>query len=80
MLIVLDELFELFERDRGGRGKQSRRGVLSRLFGSGDDDAEAARSRRQYDDDDDDGLAYRGSQGARDGSRRRRDDFDFNDD
>ena len=88
---MLDELFEMFERDndRGGRradGAQKRgiRGFFSRRFGGGGsrpiDDAGAAPVARQYrdDDHDDDDDTY--GRDRRRGRRRDRDQddgFDF---
>jgi len=58
---MLDELLDLFERDRkpgAARPAGGLRGRLSRLFGGGaahdDDDRREAESRRYRDDDDDD--------------------------
>ena len=83
---MLDELFEMFERDndRGGQradGAQKRgiRGFFARRFGGGRsrpiDDASAAPVARRYDDDDDDFGRQRGPARRRD--RDRDDGFDF---
>ncbi len=48
---LLDELFEIFERDRDGRNERGQerggiRGFLGRLFGGDDDDGDEDRPRR----------------------------------
>lgn len=71
---VFDEIFDLFDRNRGERRNGSRPGRFGRLFGGGDhdrgdDDREPSEGeRRRYEGDDD-----------RNRPRRRRDDFGFDD-
>lgn len=90
---MLDELFEMFDRD-GNRNtsqeprKKGIRGFFSRLFGGGEDHdsrpaaerTDSARTRRgDHDDDDDDDDGYRGRQQPRSRRDRDSDGFDFGD-
>jgi len=78
---MLDELLDLFERDRkhgASRPAGGLRGRLGRLFGGGDsrnDDRPYAETRRYRDDDDDDDDGRRYAE-----TRRYRDDDDDDDD
>lgn len=69
---MLDELLDMFNRDRRDEGDRPRRrglrGILDRFVADHDDEAARHRHRRDVDDD------------APHGSRRRdRDAFDFDD-
>ncbi|HEX6030726.1 MAG TPA: hypothetical protein VFY90_04785 [Tepidiformaceae bacterium] len=86
---MLDELFDLFERDddRGARQRDGQRrggvrGFLSRMFGGGPDDDDyrdeppgRERPRRDYYAGEDDGREY-----GRRSHRRERDFVEFGDD
>ncbi len=86
---MFDEVFEMFERDgRRGRPAGERRGLrglISRVFGDGDDHDDVRRARYENDHDDHHRRSRYDDDGEYDGhpNRRRRerdnDLFDFGD-
>lgn len=76
---MLDDLFEIFERDKksGSQAKPGLRGRLSSLLGDDDRGRQSSsdRDRRSYDDRDDDDDDHRSERKR----SRERDFFDFGD-